>query len=86
MLSYPAITFVQECFTPTGHIICIIGYNDKGFIVNDPYGELMFSPNPEESCYDIYTTGAGLTYSYNRPPARIKLDEQAHSSASLRSS
>ncbi|WNZ47532.1 C39 family peptidase [Leptolyngbya boryana CZ1] len=59
----PAI--VHGYFTPSGHIICIIGYNEKGFIVNDPYGELMFDPNPELSHYDIYTTGAGLTYSYN---------------------
>lgn len=59
----PAI--VHGYFTPTGHIICIIGYNETGFIVNDPYGELMYDPNPEYSHYNIYTTGAGLTYSYN---------------------
>ncbi|MER3435640.1 MAG: peptidoglycan-binding protein [Leptolyngbya sp. ERB_1_1] len=59
----PAI--VHGYFTPSGHIICIIGYNEKGFVVNDPYGELMYSSNPSDSHYDIYTTGAGLTYSYN---------------------
>lgn len=59
----PAI--VHGYFTASGHIVCIIGYNDTGFVVNDPYGELMFSPNPGDSYYDTYTTGAGLNYSYN---------------------
>jgi uncharacterized protein YvpB len=57
----PAI--VHGYFTPTGHIICFIGYNMKGFVVNDPYGEIMYSPS--ESYYNIYSSGAGLTYSYN---------------------
>jgi len=39
----PAI--VHGYFTPGGHIICLIGYNETGFVVNDPYGELMYSPN-----------------------------------------
>lgn len=54
---------VHGYFTPTGHIICIIGYNSKGFVVNDPYGEIMYTPY--HSYYDIYASGAGLTYSYN---------------------
>ncbi len=45
-------------FTRSGHIITIIGYNDKGWIVHDPYGE-WFS-----SGYDTNRSGAGLTYSY----------------------
>lgn len=57
----PAV--VHGYFTPTGHIICLIGYNSKGFVVNDPYGEIMYSPY--HSYYDIYSSGAGLTYSYN---------------------
>jgi uncharacterized protein YvpB len=57
----PAV--VHGYFTPTGHIICLIGYNSKGFVVNDPYGEIMYSPY--HSYYDIYASGAGLTYSYN---------------------
>lgn len=50
-------------FTHSGHIVCGIGYNSQGFIVNDPYGEIMYSPG--NSYYDIYASGAGLTYSYN---------------------
>lgn len=57
----PAV--VHGYFTKSGHIIVIIGYNSKGFLVNDPYGELMW--NPSNSYYDIYSSGAGLTYSYN---------------------
>lgn len=51
-------------FTSSGHVICVIGYNDKGLIVNDPYGEW---------CADGYVCndatnphrGQGLTYSYD---------------------
>jgi hypothetical protein len=57
----PAV--VHGYFTPTGHIVTVIGYNAKGFIVNDPYGELMYS-YPGSSYYDTYASGAGLTYSY----------------------
>lgn len=53
----PAI--VHGYFTQSGHIICLIGYNAKGFIVNDPYGEWW------ESGYDTSRSGAGLTYSYS---------------------
>jgi uncharacterized protein YvpB len=55
-------TVVHGYFTPSGHIICIIGYNSKGFIVNDPYGEIMYTPY--HSYYDTYADGVGLTYSY----------------------
>jgi uncharacterized protein YvpB len=57
----PAV--VHGYFTPSGHVIAIIGYSQQGFIVNDPYGELMYSPL--KSYYDTYASGAGLTYSYN---------------------
>jgi hypothetical protein len=57
----PVIT--HGYFTSGGHIVCLIGYNSDGFVVNDPYGEIMY--NPFHSYYDIYASGAGLTYSYN---------------------
>lgn len=57
----PAI--VHGYFTPSGHIICLIGYDPTGFIVNDPYGELMYSPY--HSYYNTYASGAGLHYSYS---------------------
>jgi hypothetical protein len=50
-------------FTSSGHIVCVIGYNDKGFIVHDPYGEWYADGydrnddvNPEK--------GKAVTYSY----------------------
>lgn len=57
----PAV--VHGYFTQSGHIVVFIGYNDSGFIVNDPYGELNYN-GPDDSQYDIYASGAGLTYSY----------------------
>lgn len=45
-------------FTRSGHIVTLIGYNEKGWLVNDPYGEWS------SSGYDTNRSGAGLTYTY----------------------
>lgn len=45
-------------FTRFGHIVVIRGYNDKGFVINDPYGEWFTNG------YDTSASGCNLTYSY----------------------
>jgi hypothetical protein len=43
-------------FTASGHILCIIGYNQSGYIVNDPWGDAITGYS------DVY--GGGLMYPY----------------------
>jgi hypothetical protein len=50
-------------FTSSGHVICVIGYNDQGFIVNDPYGEWFADGYVCNDAANPYR-GQGLTYSY----------------------
>ncbi len=47
-------------FTESGHILCVIGYNAKGFIVNDPYGKFLGSIGS----YDNNASGAGNLHEY----------------------
>ena len=49
---------IHGMFTRSGHIIVVRGYDQKGLIVNDPYGEFF------EHGYDTRVSGAGLHYSY----------------------
>ncbi|NJL91449.1 MAG: C39 family peptidase [Coleofasciculaceae cyanobacterium SM2_1_6] len=49
---------VHGYFTNFGHIIVIRGFNQQGWIVNDPYGLWT------ESGYDTNASGEGLLYSY----------------------
>lgn len=44
---------------PFGHIVTIIGYNEQGWIVHDPWGEW------HSWGYEAGSSGASLTYSYN---------------------
>ena len=49
---------IHGYFTNYGHIITIIGYNEKGWIVHDPWGEWY------RDGYDTGVSGKGLVYSY----------------------
>ncbi|WP_094556963.1 C39 family peptidase [Synechococcus sp. 1G10] len=49
---------IHGYFTKFGHIIVVCGYDDKGLIVNDPYGEYF------SSGYDNSQRGEKLHYSY----------------------
>jgi uncharacterized protein YvpB len=60
--NFPVI--VHGYFTAFGHIVVIVGFNQHGFIVNDPYGEYW------DSGYDRNTLsnpnkGRNLIYSYS---------------------
>jgi len=43
-----------------GHWVCVVGYDDKGFIVNDPWGEIRNSDGVYVSQY-----GEHVHYSYS---------------------
>lgn len=49
---------VSGQFTKSGHIIVLRGFDEKGFFVNDPYGEYFASG------YDRNKSGENLHYSY----------------------
>lgn len=52
---------VHGYFTRSGHIVTICGYDDQGFIVNDPYGEAFF--DGKSYYYDTNRSGKQLHYS-----------------------
>ncbi|MGL5080477.1 MAG: C39 family peptidase [Microcoleaceae cyanobacterium] len=53
----PAV--IHGYFTSFGHIIVVVGYDEQGFIVHDPYGEWF------PSGYRTDLSGAYLHYSYS---------------------
>lgn len=53
----PAV--IHGYFTSFGHIIVLVGYDDRGFLVHDPYGEWF------EWGYRTDLSGAYLHYSYD---------------------
>jgi Peptidase_C39 like family len=57
------VAVVHGYFTSEGHIICLIGFDETGFWVNDPYGE-WFSGGYDRNDDGNFTKGKGLHYSY----------------------
>lgn len=55
---------IHGYFTSFGHIVTIIGYNEKGFIVHDPYGEWTSGGYDRNDPNGNNTKGKQLTYSY----------------------
>jgi GH24 family phage-related lysozyme (muramidase)/uncharacterized protein YvpB len=54
---------VHGYFTTFGHIIVLIGYNDKGFVCHDPYGE--WTPNGyDRNDSSNQAKGEAIVYSY----------------------
>lgn len=60
---------IHGYFTSFGHIIVLVGFDDDGFIVHDPYGEWF------PTGYDRWRSGANLHYSYNLI-SRLCIDDQ----------
>ena len=58
---YPCV--IHGYFTEFGHIIVISGYNQKGFIVEDPYGE-WFASGYDRNDSSNPSKGKNLLYSY----------------------
>lgn len=52
-------------FTSSGHVVCIIGYNDKGFVIHDPYGEWTPTGYDRNDPSGNDTKGKAVTYSYD---------------------
>lgn len=55
---------IHGYFSSSGHIIVIVGYDSKGFIVHDPYGEWFASGYDRNSHPDQPNKGKFLHYSY----------------------
>jgi uncharacterized protein YvpB len=55
---------VHGYFTSSGHIVTLVGYNSKGFIVNDPYGE-WYQWGYDRNDSSNPAKGKQVLYSYN---------------------
>lgn len=55
---------IHGYFTRFGHIIVIRGYDQDGYVVNDPYGEAFYNRKTNVVAYDTRLSGEALHYSY----------------------
>jgi GH24 family phage-related lysozyme (muramidase)/uncharacterized protein YvpB len=67
---------VHGYFTSFGHIIVIIGYDEKGFIVHDPYGEWTSSGYDRNDPNGNNAKGKQLHYSYGLIERTCLTDDQ----------
>jgi hypothetical protein len=58
-LSMGSLCIIHGWFSRSGHIIVLVGYDEDGFLVHDPYGEW------HRGGYDTSVSGAYLHYSYD---------------------
>lgn len=58
----PAV--IHGYFTSFGHIVVLVGYDDKGFIVHDPYGEWYSDGYDRNALGSSDAKGKFLNYSY----------------------
>ncbi|MGF1493333.1 MAG: C39 family peptidase [Microcoleaceae cyanobacterium] len=63
-------------FTTFGHIIAVVGYDEKGLIVHDPYGEWYSSGYDRNAPGQTDTKGKFLNYSYGLIKATCATDNQ----------
>jgi uncharacterized protein YvpB len=59
---HPAVT--HGFFTRSGHIVVLVGYDESGFLVHDPYGEWYASGYDRNAPGVMDTKGKFLNYSY----------------------
>jgi uncharacterized protein YvpB len=70
----PAVT--HGYFTSFGHIVALVGYDDKGFLVHDPYGEWYASGYDRNAQGSSDTKGKFLNYSYRMIKSTCCTDNQ----------
>lgn len=70
----PAVT--HGYFTSFGHIVALVGYDDKGFLVHDPYGEWYASGYDRNAPGSSDTKGKFLNYSYRLIESTCCTDNQ----------
>lgn len=71
------IVITHGWFSGSGHVIAIVGKTEKGFIVDDPYGEFSFdqwrylNPNGDNVLYSYQGIYASCVASHNVSHARV---------------
>jgi uncharacterized protein YvpB len=67
---------IHGYFTSFGHIVTVIGYDERGLIVHDPYGEWYSWGYDRNDPYGNNSKGKQLTYSYGLIERTCLTDDQ----------